>query len=100
MENVCLISLGCAKNLTDSEVMLFKLKEAGYNITTREDDADIIIINTCCFIDSAKQESIDMILDVADYKKATALEALIGYLFLSNKLERLDEIVDLILNKN
>ncbi len=94
MENVCLISLGCAKNLTDSEVMLFKLKEAGYNITTREDDADIIIINTCCFIDSAKQESIDMILDVADYKKVAKLKTLIvaGCMGERFKQEVLDEL--------
>lgn len=94
MENVCLISLGCAKNLTDSEVMLFKLKEAGYNITTREDDADIIIVNTCCFIDSAKQESIDMILDVADYKKVAKLKTLIvaGCMGERFKQEILDEL--------
>lgn len=97
MENVCLISLGCAKNLTDSEVMLYKLKEAGYNITTREDNAEIIIVNTCCFIDSAKQESIDMILDVADYKKVAKLKYLIvagcmGERFKEEILEELPEI--------
>ncbi len=94
MENVCLISLGCAKNLTDSEAMLFNLKEAGYNITTREDDADIIIVNTCCFIDSAKQESIDMILDVADYKKVAKLKTLIvaGCMGERFKQEVLDEL--------
>ena len=74
--------------------MLFKLKEAGYNITTREDDADIIIINTCCFIDSAKQESIDMILDVADYKKIAKLKTLIvaGCMGERFKQEVLDEL--------
>ena len=94
MEKVCLISLGCAKNLTDSEVMLFKLKEAGYSITTREDDAEIIIVNTCCFIDSAKQESIDMILDVADYKKVAKLKTLIvaGCMGERFKQEILDEL--------
>lgn len=97
MENVCLISLGCAKNLTDSEVMLHKLTEAGYNITTREDDAEIIIVNTCCFIDSAKQESIDMILDVADYKKVAKLKTLIvagcmGERFKEEVLKELPEV--------
>lgn len=97
MENVCLISLGCAKNLTDSEVMLHKLNEAGYNITTREDNAEIIIVNTCCFIDSAKQESIDMILDVADYKKVAKLKTLIvagcmGERFKEEVLKELPEV--------
>lgn len=77
MEKVYLISLGCAKNLTDSEVMLSKLKNAGYILTNREDEAEIIIINSCCFIDSAKQESIDVILDAADYRKVGKLKTLI-----------------------
>ncbi len=58
---VGIISLGCSKNLVDSEVMLGLLKENGYEITPDEEDADILIINTCAFIDSAKQESIDTI---------------------------------------
>ncbi len=58
---VGIISLGCTKNLVDSEVMLGLLKENGYEITPDEKDADILIVNTCAFIDSAKQESIDTI---------------------------------------
>ena len=58
---VGMISLGCAKNLVDSEVMLGLLKENGYEITPDEKDADILIVNTCAFVDSAKQESIDAI---------------------------------------
>lgn len=77
LENVCIVSLGCAKNLTDSEVMTAKLKEAGYNIINREDKAEIIIVNTCCFIDSAKQESIDVILEVNSYREHGVLKTLI-----------------------
>ena len=59
------VSLGCSKNLMDTEVMLAKLVKAGYQIVPQDIDADIIIINTCAFIESAKQEAIDNILDVA-----------------------------------
>ncbi len=61
-----MISLGCPKNLVDSEVMLGLLKEKGYEITPHEEDADIMIVNTCAFIDAAKQESIDTILQLAN----------------------------------
>lgn len=64
-----LISLGCAKNQVDAEVMLKLVSDAGYSITPDESEADIIIINTCGFIDSAKQEAIDAILEAAEYKK-------------------------------
>ncbi|MDD4772105.1 MAG: 30S ribosomal protein S12 methylthiotransferase RimO [Eubacteriales bacterium] len=63
------ISLGCPKNRVDTEIMLHKLTEAGYEITPEDIEADIIIINTCAFIESAKQESIDNILDVAWLKQ-------------------------------
>ena len=59
------VSLGCSKNLMDTEVMLAKLVKAGYQIVPEDIDADIIIINTCAFIESAKKEAIDNILDVA-----------------------------------
>ncbi len=59
---VGMISLGCTKNLVDSEVMLGLLKEKGYEITPHEEQADILIVNTCAFIDAAKQESMDAIL--------------------------------------
>jgi len=63
-----MVSLGCPKNLVDAEVMLGYLGKEGYEITTDEHEADIIIVNTCSFIKEAKQESIDTILDLADRK--------------------------------
>lgn len=75
--NVCFISLGCDKNLVDSEVMLGLLRDAGYSLTNDEAEAEIIVINTCCFIHDAKQESIDTILEMAEYKKEGCLKALI-----------------------
>lgn len=63
-----LISLGCDKNLVDSEVMLGLLKEKGYTFTDDENEAEVILINTCCFIHDAKEESIETILDMANYK--------------------------------
>ncbi len=67
-EKVSLVSLGCPKNLVDAEVMLGYLAGEGYEVTTDEHEADIIIVNTCSFIKEAKQESIDTILDLADRK--------------------------------
>lgn len=75
--NVFFISLGCDKNLVDSEHMLGYLNTSGYNITNEEQDADIIVINTCCFIHDAKEESIQTILEMAEYKKSGRLKALI-----------------------
>ena len=65
------LSLGCPKNLVDSEVMLGMAEQAGHEITTDADGADVVIVNTCAFIDRAKQESIDTILEMAERKKAT-----------------------------
>jgi len=65
---VCLISLGCPKNLVDSEVMLGLAKEAGHELTTDAASADVLVVNTCAFIDKAKQESIDTILEMAQHK--------------------------------
>ena len=67
--NVLFISLGCDKNLVDSEVMLGLLDAKGYRIVDDEQEADIIVINTCCFIHDAKEESIRTILEMAEYKK-------------------------------
>ncbi|MBF0313912.1 MAG: 30S ribosomal protein S12 methylthiotransferase RimO [Oligoflexia bacterium] len=64
------VALGCAKNLVDAEVMLGKLGGGGYQIVEHPESAEIIIINTCSFIDSAKEESIEVILEMAEYKKA------------------------------
>ena len=62
------VSLGCPKNLVDSEVMLGVLARQGYSITPHKEDADVIVVNTCGFIDSAKKESIDTILEMAALK--------------------------------
>ena len=71
------ISLGCDKNLVDSEVMLGLLKERGYEVTNEEQEADVIVINTCCFIHDAKQESIETILEMSELKKTGKLKALV-----------------------
>ena len=68
MTKIGFISLGCSKNLVDTEVMLYNLHSAGYEITPHEEEAEIIVINTCGFIESAKQESIDNILDCEELK--------------------------------
>ncbi|MBH1942375.1 30S ribosomal protein S12 methylthiotransferase RimO [Mobilitalea sibirica] len=75
--NIFFVSLGCDKNLVDSETMLGILHENGYRITNEETSADIIIVNTCCFIQDAKQESVNVILEMAQYKKTGKLKALI-----------------------
>jgi ribosomal protein S12 methylthiotransferase len=72
-----LISLGCPKNLVDSEVMLGLAHQAGHELTRDASDADVIVVNTCAFIDSAKQESVDTILEMAQHKKDGACRRLI-----------------------
>src|SRR5664279_5149769 len=62
------VSLGCPKNLVDSEVMMGMLSSGGADITAHAEDADIIVVNTCSFIDTAKQESVDTILEMVQYK--------------------------------
>ncbi len=62
------VSLGCPKNLVDSEVMLGLLAQSGNEITASQEDAEVIVVNTCGFIESAKQESIDTILEMAELK--------------------------------
>ncbi|MBQ3573804.1 MAG: 30S ribosomal protein S12 methylthiotransferase RimO [Clostridia bacterium] len=69
LKKIALASLGCSKNLIDSEHMLAILTEAGYEIVSDEEEADVIIVNTCTFIESAKTESIECILELAQYKK-------------------------------
>ncbi|MCI9227761.1 MAG: 30S ribosomal protein S12 methylthiotransferase RimO [Dorea sp.] len=76
--NLLFISLGCDKNLVDSEVMLGLLDAKGYCIVDDETQADVIVINTCCFIHDAKEESIQTILEMAEYKKTGRLKALIA----------------------
>ena len=75
--NIFFVSLGCDKNLVDSEVMLSLIREKGFEITNDERNADIIVVNTCCFINDAKEESINMILEMAEYKKSGSLKGLI-----------------------
>ena len=93
-KKILFISLGCDKNLVDSEVMLGILADRGFEMTDTEDDADIIIINTCCFINDAKEESINTILEMAEYKKNGPCRALIvtGCLAQRYKQEIVDEI--------
>lgn len=74
---ILFISLGCDKNLTNSEEMLALLTGSGHEIVDAEEDAEIIVINTCCFIHDAKEESIENILEMAEYKKAGTCKVLI-----------------------
>jgi len=92
--DIFFVSLGCDKNLVDSENMLGILHDNGYSITDNEEQADIIIINTCCFIHDAKEESIQAILEMAKYKEVGKLKALIvtGCLAERYKDEILEEI--------
>ena len=69
MLNVLMISLGCDKNTVDSEEMLGLLIKRGYGITNEEDEADIAIVNTCCFIKDAAEESVNTIIETAELKK-------------------------------
>ncbi|MEX2262520.1 MAG: 30S ribosomal protein S12 methylthiotransferase RimO [Bryobacteraceae bacterium] len=71
------VSLGCPKNLVDSEVMMGQLVARGHALTTRPDEADVLVVNTCSFIDPAKKESIDTILEMAEYKKTGCAQRLI-----------------------
>lgn len=77
MSNIAFVSLGCDKNLVDSEVMLGVLNEAGFNIVPDESSADIVVVNTCCFIKDALEESIETILEMAEYKKSGSLKGII-----------------------
>src|SRR5882762_3996637 len=74
---VGLISLGCPKNLVDSEVMLGLAQQAGHELTQDASQAEVLVVNTCAFIDSAKQESINAILEMARHKKDGACQRLI-----------------------
>lgn len=91
---ILFISLGCDKNLVDTEVMLGMLASRGYEMTNDEQEADIIVINTCCFIHDAKEESIQNILEMAEYKKSGSAKALIvtGCMAERYRQEILDEI--------
>jgi ribosomal protein S12 methylthiotransferase len=77
LNQVYFVSLGCPKNLVDSQVMLGKLGDAHYGITKDPADADVIIVNTCSFIQAAKEESIETILEMAQYKETAKCKALV-----------------------
>ncbi len=95
------VSLGCDKNLVDSEEMLALLQKRGYTFTDDEVQADVIVINTCCFINDAKEESVQTILEMSEYKKEGSCKALIvtGCMAQRYKQEILDEVpeVDMVL---
>ncbi|MEG2207166.1 MAG: 30S ribosomal protein S12 methylthiotransferase RimO, partial [Clostridia bacterium] len=78
MATVGIVSLGCSKNRVDTELMLGILREHGYQLTADEREADILIVNTCGFIDPAKQESIDTLLSLAKYKKTGRCKLLVA----------------------
>ncbi len=92
MSKIGFVSLGCPKNLLDTEVMLGELSKAGYEITPEESEADIIVINTCAFIESAKKESIDNILDIAWLKENGNLKGIVVTGCLSERYR--DEILN------
>ena len=101
---ILFISLGCDKNLVDAEHMLGELAGEGYEITDDEAEAEAIIINTCCFIDAAKEESIQTILEMSAYRREGACKALIvtGCMAERYRQEVQDEIpeVDVIVGTN
>ena len=92
--NILFVSLGCDKNLVDTEVMLGLLASRGHQMVDSDEIADVIVINTCCFIHDAKEESIQTILEMAEYKKAGSCKAMIvtGCLAQRYKQEIIDEI--------
>ena len=72
-----LLSLGCARNLVDSEIMLGRIKRAGWTIVEEPEAAEVIVVNTCSFIEDAADESIEMILELAQYKQAGSCQRLV-----------------------
>ena len=87
--NIAFVSLGCDKNRVDSEVMLGILRERGYTIVSDETEADIIVVNTCCFIKDALEESIETIIEMAEYKKNGKCKGLIVSGCLAQRFEKL-----------
>lgn len=104
MRKVGMVSLGCPKNLVDSEVMLGILARHGYELTPHADEAEILVVNTCGFIEPAKRESIDTILEMAEYKKSGSARRLVvaGCLVERYRQELLSAIpeVDFVLGTN
>src|SRR5207248_7862697 len=77
MTKVGFVSLGCPKNLVDSEVMMGILSRGGYELTPRADEAEVLVVNTCSFIEAAQKESVEAILEMAEHKKFGAAKKLI-----------------------
>lgn len=92
MKKVGLISLGCAKNLVDSENILGLLDHHGYQITANPEDADFIVVNTCGFIESSKKESIDTILEMAEYHKKLIVTGCLVERYLDDLKKSIPEI--------
>lgn len=91
IRKVGMISLGCPKNQVDGEALLAKLKKAGYEIVNNIEDSDVMIVNTCGFIEQAKKEAIDTILEVAEYKNAGLISAIVVTGCLAERYQ--DEII-------
>ncbi len=89
---ILFVSLGCDKNLVDSEVMLGLLEKKGFQFTDDETEADVIVVNTCCFINDAKEESVNTILEMAEYRKSGSCKALVVTGCLAQRYQK--EIVD------
>jgi len=96
-ESVSVVTLGCEKNLVDSEIVSGLLHERGYRLVDRPEDATVVIVNTCAFIDAAKEESVQTILELAELKKTSRLKALIvaGCLAQRYKEELLTEMPEI-----
>src|SRR6184192_1458742 len=77
MTKVGFVSLGCPKNLVDSEVMMGILSRGGYELTPRADEAEVLVVNTCSFIEAAQKESVEAILEMAEHKKFGAAKKLV-----------------------
>ncbi|MBQ2804377.1 MAG: 30S ribosomal protein S12 methylthiotransferase RimO, partial [Clostridia bacterium] len=91
------VSLGCDKNRVDTEVMLANLVEGGYEITQQPQDADVIIVNTCAFLESSRKEAIDTVLEMADFKDTGKCQKVIvtgclGQKFGDDVIEYFDEV--------
>ena len=75
---ILFVSLGCDKNLVDTEMMLGQLLQKGYEFTDDETEADIVVVNPCCFIGDAKEESMNVLLEMAELRKSGQLKALVA----------------------
>lgn len=91
LQKIGFISLGCSKNLVDTEMMIGYYKEKGYEIVNNPEDAEILVINTCGFIESAKQEAIDTILEMADYKSKNCKKLIVTGCLVERYKEELEK---------